>query len=71
MAQRTRVDTTPRVNTFVTPDATGAEILPPLPPAQAIQLLPPAQVEDVADVLEGRIRAIERTSPLLQAQAFT
>lgn len=68
MAQHTRTDTTPRA-TFVYPDSSPAE-LAPLPPAQAIQVLPPAQIE-IEDVLEGRIRAIERTSPLLQAQAFT
>ena len=67
MAQ-SRVDTTPRA-TFVYPDSQPAE-LAPLPPAQAIQILPPAQVQ-IEDVLEGRIRAIERTSPLIQAQAFT
>lgn len=67
MAQHTRVDTTPRA-TFVYPDSSPAE-LAPLPPAQAIQVMPPAQVE-IEDVLEGKIRAIERTSPLLQAQAF-
>ena len=67
MAQQGRVDTTPRA-TFVYPDSSPAE-LAPLPPAQAIQVMPPAQIE-LEDVLAGRIRAIERTSPLLQAQAF-
>ncbi len=70
MAQHTRVDTTPRGATFVYPDVTQDGQLAPLPPAQAIQILPPARIE-IEDVLEGRIRAIERTSPLLQAQAFT
>ena len=68
MAQQSRVDATPRA-TFVYPDSQPAE-LAPLPPAQAIQILPPAQIA-IEDVLEGRIRAIERTSPLIQAQAFT
>lgn len=68
MAQHTRTDTTPRA-TFVYPDSSPAE-LAPLPPAQAIQILPPAQAIQIEDVLEGRIRAIERTSPLLSAEAF-
>ena len=51
------------------PDSSPAE-LAPLPPAQAIQILPPAQAIQIEDVLEGRIRAIERTSPLLSAEAF-
>lgn len=68
MTQSRQVDTTPRAPTFVYPDSSPAE-LAPLPPAQAIQVLPPARIE-IEDVLEGRIRAIERTSPLLQAQAF-
>ena len=68
MAQHTRTDTTPRA-TFVYPDSSPAE-LAPLPPAQAIQILPPALAIQIEDVLEGRILAIERTSPLPSAEAF-